>query len=214
MRIGPGGNPLYLYVLYGEHIYGGAKEMQNFIMLTLGTGVGSGIVVDNMLIHGQGGAAGELGHAIVQPGGRPCKCGRLGCIEAYASAQGICNTYLEEKHKHAVKPLKEIADEEITCKFIGESAVEGDPLAQKAYEVTAYWLGIALANAVAYSAPETIFLMGGPTRAGEALMKPLRKYFNEHLLHIYHGKVALAFSQLDSNNVAVLGAAALSKIKK
>lgn len=199
---------------FGEHIYGGAKEMENFIMLTLGTGVGSGIVVDNMLIHGQGGAAGELGHAIVQPNGRACHCGRLGCIEAYACAQGICQTYLEEKRKNQFLPTKEIADAELTCKFIGESALQGDPLALKAYEITAYWLGIALANAVTFSAPEAIFLMGGPTRASEALMKPLRKYFKENLLSIYQGKVSLALSKLDSNNAAVLGAAALSKIKK
>lgn len=198
---------------YGEHIYGGAKEMRHFIMLTLGTGVGSGIVIDNQILHGHTGTAGELGHAIVNPMGRRCHCGRIGCIEAYACAQGICDNYIEEWEKGEIKPLLEPEDvSTVTCQFIGESAVKGDPLAMKAYDTTAYWLGIALANAAAFSAPEAIFLMGGPTRAGEALMKPLRHYFEEHLLYIYKGKISVQLSLLNSNDAAILGAAALSKL--
>ncbi len=195
----------------GEMVYGGAKGMQNFIMLTLGTGVGSGIVIDGKLLHGANGAAGELGHAIVNPNGRLCGCGRRGCIEMYASARGICQNYREEvlKGDFPCSLTKEGLDA-ITCQYVGESASKGDKIAQRAYDTTAYWLGIALANAAAFSEPEAIFLMGGPTRAGEALMRPLQKYFEENLLFLYKGKIKLQFSQLKSNETAILGAAALS----
>lgn len=197
----------------GEMVYGGAKGMRNFIMLTLGTGVGSGIVIDGNLLHGAHGAAGELGHAIVNPNGRLCSCGRKGCIEMYASARGICQNYREEVLKDAAASFTNQAElDTITCQFVGESAAKGDDLALKAYDTTAYWLGLALANAAAFSEPEAIFLMGGPTRAGEALMRPLRQYFEENLLFLYKGKISLQLSQLKSNDAAILGAAALSSI--
>ena len=195
----------------GEMVYGGAKGLQNFIMLTLGTGVGSGIVIDGKLLHGAHGAAGELGHAIVNPNGRLCSCGRKGCIEMYASARGICQNYREAVLTDGLPCSKSKEElESVTCQFVGESAVNGDKAALKAYDVTAYWLGVALANAVAFSEPEAVFLMGGPTRAGEALMAPLRKYFEESLLFLYKGKISLQLSQLKSNESAILGAAALS----
>ena len=190
----------------GEMVYGGAKGMKHFIMLTLGTGVGSGIVVDGQLLHGSHGMAGELGHVIVTPDGRTCSCGRNGCLETYASARGICQNYRE-----ALRQVQPTANEPegLTCRFVGESALRGDPVAMEAYDTTARWLGLALANAVAFSEPEAIFLMGGPTRAGEALMQPLRKYFEDNLLFLYKGKVQVLLSQLPQNDAAILGAAAL-----
>jgi len=194
----------------GELVYGGAKGMQHFIMLTLGTGVGSGIVCDGRLLHGAHGAAGEWGHAIVNPDGRVCSCGRKGCVETYASARGICQTYLEELEAAGV-PVTDDLRNSLTCKQVGEAANQGNPIALRAYARTAYWLGISLANAAAFSEPEAIFLMGGPTRAGKALMEPLQKSFDDHLLFLYKGKIKLQLSQLSSNDAAILGAAALAR---
>ena len=196
----------------GEHIYGGAKLMQHFVTITLGTGVGSGIVVDGRLIHGHGCMAGELGHAIVNPlSNRLCSCGRKGCLEMYASARGICQTYREEAAKGEFPDT--FKGEELTCKDVGEMAVAGDPLARKTYDTTAYWLAIGMANAASFCSPEAFFLMGGPTRAGEALLQPLRRYFAENLLYIYKDRISIQFSELQSNDAAVLGAAALVHLK-
>lgn len=194
----------------GEMIYGGAKHMRHFIMLTMGTGIGSGIVINRQILHGSTGTAGELGHAIVQPDGRLCGCGRNGCLEMYASARGICQNYLDAASR-VHQPLTTEATQNLTCQMVGEAAKSGEPIAMAAYDTTAYWLGIALANAVAFSAPEAIFLMGGPTRAGEALMKPLKHYFEENLLFLYKDTVQLRFSELDLNEAAILGAAALGE---
>lgn len=190
----------------GEMVYGGARGMKHFIMLTLGTGVGSGIVVESQLLHGSHGMAGELGHVIVSPNGRACSCGRNGCLEMYASARGICQNYRDALRQ--VQPTTH-EPEGLTCRFVGESALRGDPVAVEAYDTTARWLGLTLANAVAFSEPEAVFLMGGPTRAGEALMRPLRKYFEDNLLFLYKGKVQVLLSQLPQNDAAILGAAAL-----
>lgn len=195
----------------GELVYGGAKGMKHFIMLTLGTGVGSGIVIDGQLLHGSRGAAGELGHTIVEPDGRPCSCGRRGCIETYASARGICQTYIEERERIG-EPMNSEALSQLTCKFVGESANRDDEAAIRTYKRTAYWLGVTLANAAAFSEPEAIFLMGGPTRAGEALMNPLRHYFEENLLFLYKHNISVRLSQLNGNDAAILGAAALSTL--
>ena len=196
----------------GEHIYGGAKLMQHFVTITLGTGVGSGIFVDGRLIHGHGCMAGELGHAIVNPlSDRLCSCGRKGCLEMYASARGICQTYREEAAKGEFPDT--FKGEELTCKDVGEMAVAGDPLARKTYDTTAYWLAIGMANAASFCSPEAFFLMGGPTRAGEALLQPLRRYFAENLLYIYKDRISIQFSELQSNDAAVLGAAALVHLK-
>lgn len=202
---------------YGELVYGGAKGMQHFIMFTLGTGVGSGIVVDGKLVHGSTGAAGELGHNILIPEGRQCSCGRKGCLEAYTSARGIVQTFVETRNEESAMQhagLRDIPDSEVTSKMIGDAANAGDPIALKTYEKTGYLLGIAMANSVTFSAPEVIFLMGGPAKVGEPLLKPLRESFKKHLLNIYDGSCDIRVSQLASNEVAILGAAALIKMKK
>lgn len=206
---------------YGEYIYGGAKGMQHFIMFTLGTGVGSGIVVDGKLVHGSTGAAGELGHNILVPGGRKCGCGRQGCLEAYTSASGIVRTYCElraesqpqsQSQKEWISPS--VPDSEISSLMIGKAANAGDPLALETYRRTADYLGLAMANAVTFSAPEAIFLMGGPTKVGEPLLKPLRESFDKYLLNIYKGKCRILMSQLRDNEVAILGSAALIHLRK
>lgn len=210
---------------YGEYVYGGAKGMKNFIMFTLGTGVGSGIVIDGRLVLGATGAAGELGHAIVVPEGRQCSCGLHGCIEAYASSRGILQTYAELRvaYDSLHKPASHLAQagwidhtrslSDITCKDLGMAANLGDPLAAKAFEITANYLGMAMANAVAFSSPEAIFLMGGPAQVGEPLMRPLHESFDNHLLYCFKGSCQIRMSQLAANDVAILGAAALIKMK-
>jgi len=202
----------------GEMVYGGATGMKHFIMITLGTGVGSGIVVDGKLVHGSTGTAGELGHNILIPNGRECSCGRRGCLETYTSARGIVQTYIEvrremgapadaKEHPGWIGP--EVTDAEIHSITVGMAASAGDPLALEAFRRVGYWLGIACANAVTFSAPECIFLMGGPTKVGDPLLRPLRKSFDEHLLNIYQGKCRIEMSHLKTNEVAILGAAAL-----
>ncbi len=205
---------------YGELVYGGAKGLQHFTMITLGTGVGSGIVIDGRLVHGSTGAAGELGHSILIPEGRPCSCGRKGCLETYTSARGIVQTFCETRKEMGYPETiklgwigNEVPDGDITSKLIGDAANVGDPVALRTYEKVGYWLGIAIANAVTFSAPQAIFLMGGPTKVGEPLMKPLRKSFDEHLLNIYEGSCDIRTSQLAANEVAILGAAALIEMK-
>lgn len=191
---------------YGEMVYGGAKDLDNFIMFTLGTGVGSGIVIDGKLVHGSTGAAGELGHSILIPNGRQCTCGRRGCLETYTSARGIVQTYFE------LKGTPVTAD--IDSKAIGDLANQGDPIALKTWETVADQLGLAMANAVNFSAPQAIFLMGGPTKVGEPLLKPLQEAFDRYILNIFAGSCQIRMSQLKANEVAILGAAALIKMKK
>jgi len=191
---------------YGEMVYGGAKGLKHFIMFTLGTGVGSGIVIDGKLVHGSTGAAGELGHSILIPNGRRCTCGRNGCLETYTSARGIVQTYFE------LKGTPVSAD--IDSKAIGDMANQGDPVALKTWETVADQLGLAMANSVNFSAPEAIFLMGGPTKVGDPLLKPLQKAFDKYLLNIFAGSCKIHMSQLKANEVAILGAAALIKMKE
>ena len=200
---------------YGELVYGGAKGMKNFITFTLGTGVGSGIVIDGKLLHGKTGNAGELGHAILIPSGRLCGCGRKGCLETYTSATGIRRTALEvlAAHPEYNGPLSKLTEEELTSKHVGDAANAGDPLALEIFEMTGNWLGIALANAVAFSSPEAIFLMGGPVKAGEVLLRPIRESFKKHLCFVYDNSVEIRVSELAGNDVAILGAAALTKAK-
>ncbi len=200
---------------YGEYIYGGARGMKHFIMFTLGTGVGSGIVVDGKLVHGSTGAAGELGHAILIPHGRKCSCGREGCLETYTSARGIVQTYIELRRQDpdSERMLKEVPDGEISSKLIGEAAHQGDPVALKTWATVADQLGLAMANSVTFSAPEAIFLMGGPAQVGEPLLRPLREAFERYLLNIYAGTCQIRMSELKANEVAILGAAALLKMK-
>lgn len=207
---------------YGEYVYGGARNMDHFIMITLGTGVGSGIVVDGKLVHGSTGTAGELGHNILIPNGRPCSCGRKGCLEAYTSARGVVKTYVDLRAEKGVAPDTEkhpdwigaqVADADITSKMIGDAAYAGDPLAVETYRMVGEWLGLACANACTFSAPSAIFLMGGPTKVGAPLLDPLRKSFEENILNIYKGRCQIHMSHLKANEVAILGAAALIKLK-
>ena len=201
---------------YGELVYGGARGMKNFVMFTLGTGVGSGIVVDGKLVHGKTGAAGELGHVLLYPDGRPCGCGRKGCLETYASATGIKTTAREllDQHPEYQGVLSQVPRNKLTSKGIGDAANAGDPLALKVMEMTGYWLGIAMANAVAFNGPEAVFLMGGPVKAGKVLLDPARKSFEEHLCFIYKGSVEVRVSELPNNDAAILGAAALVEMKE
>lgn len=199
---------------YGEMIYGGAKNLDHFITFTLGTGVGSGIIIDRKLVLGSTSTAGELGHSIIIINGRQCGCGRQGCLETYTSARGICRTAIEllEQNPDYKGVLRQVDIDKITSKMIGDAANAGDPIGLKVFENVGYILGIAMANAVTFSAPQAIFLMGGPVHAGEVLMKPLRKSFDEHLLNIFKGTVEIRVSELADNEVAILGAAALCQL--
>jgi len=199
---------------YGEMIYGGAKDFDHFITFTLGTGVGSGIIIDRKLVLGSTSTAGELGHAITVINGRQCGCGRKGCLETYTSAGGIRRTALELMEQNPIYNgvLKQIAPENLTSKMVGDAANAGDPIGIQTFENVGNILGIAMANAVTFSAPQAIFLMGGPVHAGEVLMKPLRKSFEENLLNIFKGTVEIKVSELADNEVAILGAAALCQL--
>lgn len=195
----------------GEMIYGGAKGIKNFIMITLGTGVGSGIVVDGKIVYGFDGFAGEVGHTIVQPEGRMCGCGRRGCVETYSSVTGLRKTALELINNTKTKSsLREITQENIGGKAIYNAAINGDKLALKCFEITAKMLAIGMANAVAVTSPEKIFIFGGLTKAGDLLMTPLKKYFEESLFVVFQNKIDLEISHLDENTAAILGAAALT----
>lgn len=199
---------------YGEMIYGGAKDLDHFITFTLGTGVGSGIIIDRKLVLGSTSTAGELGHSTIILNGRQCGCGRKGCLETYTSATGIRRTAIElmEQRPMYNGVLKDIPVDKLTSKMVGDAANAGDPIGIQTFENVGYLLGVAMANAVTFSAPQAIFLMGGPVHAGEVLMKPLRKSFEENLLFIYKGTVDIRVSELDDNEVAILGAAALCQL--
>ena len=198
---------------YGELVYGGAKGMKHFIMFTLGTGVGSGIVVDGKLVHGKTGGAGELGHVILIPRGRSCGCGRRGCVETYTSATGIKATAIEvlSEHPEYKGMLSKVSQDELTSKLVGDAANAGDPLALEVFEKTGEWLGLAMANAAAFSGPEAIFLMGGPVKAGEVLLRPTRASFERNLCFVFKDSVEIRVSELPANDAAILGAAALVK---
>lgn len=195
---------------FGELVYGGAKEMKDFIMITLGTGVGSGIVVNGKLVYGHDGYAGELGHVIIYPGGRSCNCGRKGCLEQYTSSGGIKKTFIELMKKKYGENFVPEDENSISSKYIAALALNGDEIARKTFRITGEILGVALANAVAYTSPEAIFLMGGPVKAGDLLLKPIQKSFEENLLFIYKNKVKIILSHLNENEAAILGAAALT----
>jgi glucokinase len=194
----------------GEMLFGAAKGMKDFIVITLGTGLGSGIVANGELIYGHDGFAGEIGHTIVDPNGRQCGCGRRGCLETYASASGIRRT-VEELLDVTMLPseLREINLEKITSKRIFEAAQRGDRLALEAFELTGRYLGLKLADSVAHTSPEAIILFGGLADAGDFIFIPTKKYMEEFLLNIFKNKVRLLPSGLPHGNSAILGAAAL-----
>jgi len=194
----------------GEMKFGAAKGMKNFIVITLGTGLGSGIVANGDLIYGHDGFAGELGHVIVVENGRTCGCGRKGCLETYASATGIRRTVFELLcNSNDASKLRELAFEQVTSKMIYEAAVNGDKIALAAFSYTGEILGKALANSVAFSSPEAIILFGGLASAGEILFAPTQKAMEENMLNIFKNKVKILPSALHNGNTAVLGAAAL-----
>ncbi|MGD9494077.1 MAG: ROK family protein [Bacteroidales bacterium] len=195
---------------WGEKIYGAAKGENDFIMITLGTGVGSGIVCGGNLVYGHDGFAGEIGHTIVDPNGRICGCGRKGCLETYTSASGVVKTALELLESAQQKSLlSKIPPEKITSKEIADAALKGDKLAIEVFDKTAYYLALKLSDAVAHTSPSSIYTFGGVAKAGDLLMLPLKKYFNEFLLQIYKNKVELKWSALPDNDAAILGAASL-----
>lgn len=194
----------------GEFTYGVARGMKNFIMITLGTGVGSGIYINGQLVLGCDGLAGELGHLTVVPGGRTCGCGRKGCLETYCSATGVARTareYLDKRDTPSL--LRDIKPEDITSFEVYKTAVAGDELAKEIFEVTGSMLGEACANFALFCSPEAFIFMGGLTKAGDLLMKPLQKAYDEHVLSVYKGKAKLMLSGLKDSETAVLGASAL-----
>ena len=195
----------------GEMMYGAARGMKNFIEITLGTGLGSGIIVEGNLVYGHDGFAGEIGHTIYDPAGRLCGCGRKGCLETYASATGIVRTVhelLSTTDEESI--LREVPEENISAKMIHEAALEGDPVALKAFDFTARVLGLKLADAVAHTSPEAIILFGGLAQSGDLLLVPTKKYMEESLFHVFKNKVALLPSGIHQHNAAILGAAALA----
>lgn len=195
----------------GEMTYGAARGMKDFIMITLGTGVGSGIVVNGQLLYGHDGFAGELGHVIVRrENGRQCGCGRKGCLETYCSATGVARTareFLVARSEPSL--LREIPAEEIVSKDVYDAAVKGDKLAQEIFEFTGTILGEALADFIAFSSPEAIVLFGGLAKSGDYIMKPIQKAMDETVMKIYKGKTKLLVSELKDADAAVLGASAL-----
>lgn len=195
----------------GEMTYGVARGMRNFIMITLGTGVGSGIVVNGQMVYGCDGLAGELGHVVVRHhGGRPCGCGRCGCLETYCSATGVARTARELlSTTDTPSSLRLMDPEAITSLDVSLAAADGDALAQQIYEQTGALLGEACADFAAFSSPEAFVFFGGLTKAGDLLMKPLERSYNEHVLKIFKGKARFLVSTLDGSDAAVLGASAL-----
>ena len=194
----------------GEMIFGAAKGVKDFIILTLGTGLGSGFVVDGEVVYGHTGFAGELGHMIVVEGGRVCGCGRRGCLETYASATGLVRTALSLlSDRRDNSTLRELRGSEITSRRIAEAAAAGDLIAQKALDQTARMIALGIANSVIFSSPEVIYLFGGLANAGEALFGPVRKYADELVQPVFRGTFRVEPSGLPEVQAAVLGASAL-----
>lgn len=194
----------------GEMTYGAARGMRDFIMITLGTGLGSGIVVNGDLVYGSDGFAGELGHVKVRRDGRHCGCGQCGCLETYCSASGVARTAVEllsERQDDSL--LRKLKPSEITSKDVFDAAKQGDSLAKEIFEYTGKILGEALADFVCFSAPEAIILFGGLAQAGDLLFVPVKRSMEENLLPIWKNKVKLIPSSLKLSEAAVLGAAAL-----
>jgi glucokinase len=196
----------------GEMTYGGARGMKNFIMITLGTGVGSGIIIDGKVVYGHDGFAGELGHTTaIRENGRLCGCGKYGCLETYCSATGVARSareILASTTKDSL--LRNIPVDSITSKDVFDAAIEGDEVAKEIFEYTGKILGQSLADFVAFSAPEAIAIFGGLSKAGDLIMNPIREHMEANLLPLWKGKVKLFFSELKEADAAVLGASALA----
>lgn len=194
----------------GEMLFGAARGMKHFIEITLGTGLGSGIVVNGELVYGHDGFAGELGHTVVDPEGRSCGCGKRGCLEQYASATGIIRTVEELLTTTSIpSSLRSIALEHLTAKDVYDAAMGDDSLAREVFERTGKYLGIKLADAVAHTSPEAIILFGGVADAGELLFAPTKRWMEEYLFPIFRNKVKILPSQLPRGTAAILGSAAL-----
>lgn len=195
----------------GEMKYGVAVGMNNFVELTLGTGVGSGIVANGQLIYGFDGFAGELGHMIVQPDGRPCGCGRKGCLETYCSATGVVRTaiaMLEESPE--ATSVRDIATDKLTSYEVYKAAMAGDTMAQEVFKQTGRRIGIACANIATFLSPEAFIFFGGLAQAGELLLRPIEEAYNENVLSLYKGKARFLMSGLDGAKAAILGASAIA----
>lgn len=195
----------------GEMKYGVAVGMNNFVELTLGTGVGSGIVANGQLIYGFDGFAGELGHMIVEPDGRPCGCGRKGCLETYCSATGVVRTaiaMLEESPE--ATSLRDIATDKLTSYEVYKAAMAGDTMAQEVFKQTGRRIGIACANIATFLSPEAFIFFGGLAQAGELLLRPIEEAYNENVLLLYKGKARFLMSGLDGAKAAILGASAIA----
>ncbi|MBC7948158.1 MAG: ROK family protein [Chitinophagaceae bacterium] len=195
----------------GEMMYGAAKGMKDFIMITLGTGVGSGIVANGKLIYGHDGFAGELGHTIIMPDGRLHKgTGKKGSLESYASATGVTFTAIEMlENSQEPSLLREVPKENLDSKAVYEAAIKGDKLALSIFEFTGKILGLALANAIMFSSPEAIVLFGGLTKAGDLILKPTREHMEANLIQVFQNKVKILVSHLKASDAAILGASAL-----
>lgn len=195
----------------GEMTYGAARGMKDFVMITLGTGVGSGIVINGQMVYGHDGFAGELGHVIMKrSNGRMCGCGRTGCLEAYCSATGVARTAREflEIRKEDSK-LRDLEVSSITSKDVYDAAVAGDQLAKEIFDYTGTILGEALADFTAFSAPEAFVIFGGLAKSGELIMKPIKEAFEKNVLPLWRGKVKILFSEMKEADAAILGASAL-----
>ena len=195
----------------GEMKYGVAVGMTNFVELTLGTGVGSGIVANGQLIYGFDGFAGELGHMIVEPDGRPCGCGRKGCLETYCSATGVVRTaiaMLEESSE--ATSVRDIATDKLTSYEVYKAAMAGDAMAQEVFKQTGRRIGIACANIATFLSPEAFIFFGGLAQAGELLLRPIEEAYNENVLSLYKGKARFLMSGLDGAKAAILGASAIA----
>ena len=195
----------------GEMKYGAAVGMNNFVELTLGTGVGSGIVANGQLIYGFDGFAGELGHMIVEPDGRPCGCGRKGCLETYCSATGVVRTaiaMLEESPE--ATSVRDIATDKLTSYEVYKAAMAGDTMAQEVFKQTGRRIGIACANIATFLSPEAFIFFGGLAQAGELLLRPIEEAYNENVLSLYKGKARFLMSGLDGAKAAILGASAIA----
>lgn len=195
----------------GEMTYGAARGMKDFIMITLGTGVGSGIVVNGQLVYGHDGFAGELGHLIVKrSNGRLCGCGRTGCLEAYCSATGVARTareFLEIRTEPSL--LRNIPIDQITSKDVYDAAMQGDQIAKDIFEYTGTILGEAFADMTVFSSPQAFILFGGLSKSGELLLKPLRAAMDRNMMNVFKGKPKVLLSELKEADAAVLGASAL-----
>lgn len=196
----------------GEKVYGGGKYMEHFALVTLGTGLGSGIVIDGKLLYGSDGFAGELGHTVVKKeDGRQCGCGRKGCLETIVSATGIVTTVKELLQSEKIDSVfRNVPVDEIKSIDIFEAANKGDELALKAFDITADYLGFSLTNLIAITSPEAIFLSGGLAHAGDLLFKPLQQYYDKYVLPLFKGKTVILPSQLPDGNTGLMGAAALA----